>query len=201
MPTIYYNWDVPSDDDYVKDTAAYMRTLGNDIDATLWDINAGTGKVGMHLLVNQSFTSVTFINVDNIFNGTYNNYAIKIDGTSAAATDINLQLRSNGTTNTTNYAYLMWGNTYASTAIAVQGGVSAGSMIVGRCEPQGGSTDISLHSPFLTTRTYGNAQFADYALTRNAGFVHDNTSSFTGFRISTSQNFTGNIRVYGLRNN
>lgn len=33
-----YDWDEPDDSDYVKDGALAMRTLGNDIDATLYSI-------------------------------------------------------------------------------------------------------------------------------------------------------------------
>jgi len=34
----HYGWDEPNDSDYVKNGALAMRTLGDDIDATVWAI-------------------------------------------------------------------------------------------------------------------------------------------------------------------
>lgn len=33
-----YGWDEPNDSDYVKNGALAMRTLGNDIDTTVYEI-------------------------------------------------------------------------------------------------------------------------------------------------------------------
>jgi hypothetical protein len=41
----YYGWDEPNDSDYVKNGALAMRTLGNDIDATLNEIENFKGLI------------------------------------------------------------------------------------------------------------------------------------------------------------
>lgn len=41
----YYGWDEPNDSDYVKNGALAMRTLGNDIDATLNQIENFKGEI------------------------------------------------------------------------------------------------------------------------------------------------------------
>lgn len=40
-----YGWDEPNDSDYVKNGALAMRTLGNDIDATLNQIENFQGLI------------------------------------------------------------------------------------------------------------------------------------------------------------
>jgi hypothetical protein len=41
----YYAWDEPNDSDFVKDGALAMRTLGDDIDATVNKIENFKGEI------------------------------------------------------------------------------------------------------------------------------------------------------------
>jgi hypothetical protein len=62
-----YGWDVPTSTDYVKDGATAIETLGDDIDATLYTINNGSSKVGLHYITSAALTggSVTITSAFN----------------------------------------------------------------------------------------------------------------------------------------
>lgn len=206
MPTIYYGWDVPSDDDYVKDTAAYMRTLGNDIDATLYTINTDSTPVGLKYLGTFSATNAS-LTVDNVFTTTYDNYKIVITGTASAITPMRFNMRTTAPASDTSAFY-----DYAAIRVnagtgTVNSAYAAGNsnlFITDLFTARNFSATLELQSPRLAANTFING-FTNYVA--NTDFYVSNnsvrtTTQYAGFTVyQQSGNFTTiTAKVYGYRN-
>jgi hypothetical protein len=201
MPTIYYNWDVPSDDDYVKDTAAYMRTLGNDIDATLWDINAGTGKVGLHLINKTNFTTAASVTLNNVFSNTYDAYKI----CASSSQSVYLRYRAAGVDSTGNYHQSGYVSYTPGSVLAFAG--SNNSTNIQAFVANSGyrtSATIEVQNPYLAVSTAArtNHQYWDssnfYSFTLNS--LHLPSTQHDGFTIyPNASTISGTVSVYGYR--
>lgn len=204
MGTIYYNWDLPTPDDYVKDTAGYIGALGSDADQTVYEL-VGLTPVGLTLLTSQSFTSVTSVTVDNVFTSVYTNYEIIINLTSASqATNGTLRLRANGSTNSTaNYNYSHVYQATGNATVSSQSGLSVTAfqdVVRVNSGSAGSYARISLGSPYASNYTKIQQLMTDSAVWRMYGGYFASTASFDGFVYAAdSGNVTGNLQIYGYR--
>jgi len=196
-----YGWTVPTSTDYVKDGATAIETFGDAVDASLYTINNGSGKVGLHLLNTTSFSGAATSIVDSIFNSTYENYKIEYNITSTASGLIRIRLRDgSGDSTGTNYRFSAqqivggsWANLDNSTT---ENAFTCGFNDIARA-----SGTINLYGPNIALPTSFNAtaSYAQYGT--YAGGSQTTSTQWTGVKIfCTSGNITGNIRIYGVRN-
>jgi hypothetical protein len=163
---------------------------------------AAMDSIGMWLVKTQTIGSgVTSVSVTDAFSADFDNYKITITGGAAAAnTLVALQL---GSTNT-GYYWSGYQVTYAGTAAIVAGALQANFQRVGFATPDTINANIEIFQPFSTKNTFLNAKFISNVTGGDSipfsGYLN-NTTSYTGFTITTTQALTGGtIRVYGYRN-
>jgi hypothetical protein len=201
-----YGWDVPTSTDYVKDGATAIETLGDDIDATLYTINNGSNKVGLHLINTTTFTSQSAVTISSVFSSTYDNYKVvfsNILGTQAAASGIRFGAAATGyfacqTSGSAGYA----GSTVSVSQ--VNNGTSFEIGLVYNSTNRSGAT-MEIQNPFLSTVTtfqsMGTDSRTDGAGARIVTGFLNNTTSYTDFYASSGGGtFSGTIRIYGYRN-
>jgi hypothetical protein len=192
---------VPTSTDYVKDGATAIETLGDAVDASLYTINNGSNKVGLHLLNTTTFTSVSTVTIDSIFNSTYENYKIEFNMVASTPALLRIRFRDgSGDSTGTNYRYTSqqivntaWANLDNSNAaneftIGYNGGARYGGT-------------INIYNPNVSALTNYNAQSSYEQYATYAGGSINATTQFTGIKfLQSAGNVTGNIRVYGIRN-
>jgi hypothetical protein len=155
------------------------------------------------LLNTTSFTSATAVAVDNVFSSNYDNYKIILSVASGANNQLFMRMRAGGVPN--NSTQYKFGNYYVGTAISSPAGsensISATNFWVGNTEATvGGGADITMYKPFLTQHTSFTTTATGHVFVVGAGNTTV-TTSYDGFTIyPSSSNFTGTVRVYGLRN-
>jgi hypothetical protein len=196
-----YGWDVPTSSDYVKLGAVAIETLGDDIDATLYTINNGSARVGLHHLNTTSFSNAATVIVDSIFNSTYENYAIEFNITSTLSGLVRIRLRDgSGDSTGTNYRFSgqqIVGGSWAN----LDNSTTENAWTVGFNDTARAGGHVNIYGPNIALPTTYNAQsnYAQYGL--YSGGSQTTSTQWTGFKIfCTSGNITGNVRVYGLRN-
>lgn len=202
--TTNYGWDTPDDTDLVKDGAAAIRELGQDIDTNLFSITNGK-NVGLVHLNTTSFTAQSTVNLDNVFTSDYKNYRMIISvNTKSDAGALELRWRASGATNTTSNYNLNFGQieSWSGAATFVSG--NAGSAPLNTLgfnfanEPFSAAFDI--FNPQVALKTY----MSGLPLGNNTGFRgfrFNGTTQFDGVSlISGAGTITGEIRFYGYRN-
>jgi hypothetical protein len=173
------------------------------------DLQVNTGSayssiLGLQHINTTPFTSATSVSVNDVFSSSFDNYRILITISSASTTlqRLSLRLRSGGTDNTsTNY---LWGNLYTGAFVSEPSGsnrTTETSFFMGISQStQGSSTDAVLLKPFLSEATqFISTSVGSYIST--AGGITTVGTSYDGFTLLPgSGNFTGNVRVYGIKN-
>jgi hypothetical protein len=200
-----YGWDVPTSTDYVKDGATAIETLGDDIDASLYAINGGSAKTGLHFLQTVTVTSTSTFFVNNIFNANYDNYLIVIRLACAGNSALQMRLASGGTE--------LIGTGYSHQRIAASGTTVSAANQTGAAQWDIGAVRNAPTIPTYGVFTIGNPfnasttnfvhteqeQLSGASIEINCGY---NTSavSYDGFRMFSSTAMTGSLKIYGYRN-
>jgi hypothetical protein len=204
-----YGWDVPTSTDYVKDGATAIETLGDDIDATLYTINNGSSKVGLHLITTASLTGAS-TTVTGAFNTNYNTYQLVISNLrSTVAAELLIRMGTTATgyygsqfTQSTNYATAAGTPIIFNQSNATQ--LSTGIVSSTTSALTSGGV-ITIQNPFLATSTtiqsHGSDTRTDGQGRVGNGF-HNSATSFTSFTlIPNGTTFSsGVVQVYGIRN-
>jgi hypothetical protein len=175
-----------------------MRADGSG--STTWGLPDGL----VHLNTT-SVTSATSTTISNVFTSAYQTYRIIISSASASATALVYQNTSGGTPAATNYSYsLMYWNNSGGPARAEAYGATAAQ--VASAGNYGSVAEIIVDRPQIadTTRIFASSsRWNGTSSYEGASIVslHYTGSSYDGFNISApSSSWTGNIRVYGMRN-
>jgi hypothetical protein len=199
-----YGWDVPTSTDYVKDGATAIETLGDDIDASLFSITGGK-NVGYQHLVTSTFSAQTQVIIDNVFSASYDNYAFIFDGNASTRADMQYQLRVGGANDSTavyqRQLINVSNNTFTGVRVTNQGASNIGYIGGSLCFVEG-----NISQPFASGAATSSLFKSNLILGTGieyggeAGGYNAN-KSFTGIRVfMATGTFTGNIRIYGLRN-
>lgn len=167
------------------------------------------GLSGLTLLTRTGFTGSSSVVVDNVFSSTYETYCIVIEDVIAASSsgaDLLFQFRYGSTTRSSGYYgscgtlprnLSIWSNAgsinAASLQIATDIGVSGGGITcstlwvnqVGSGTSQRGS---------IRGNSFNGANFDPSVI----GGGCDTIENFTGFVLSSSENITGAVSVYGM---
>lgn len=202
-----YGWDVPTSTDYVKDGATAIETLGDDIDATLYSINGGTGSTGLHLISTTTVSSQSSLQINNCFSSTYDNYKIVISNLSASAAGGLMGMRLGTNVSLTNYAWIKAGmSTGAATnSTGASGQTYWGINFISSSVPAGFFTG-DICNPFNSTYSYfngiGYGGFTTGGVWFGQAFAghYNATTSFTGlYLFPDSGTFSANVSIYGYR--
>ena len=166
---------------------------------------------GLTLITNQTFSSSSAVNVNDVFSSTYRNYKVIMEITSANPTPgsngINMRMRVSGTDNSSaNYfSDRVFGQ---NTSVASQGNTSAATSFAAVLEYETGTSNgvYDFIAPFETANTaitgLNQFRYASYYqhTTMLTGQLTVNTS-YTGFSlIPASGTISGRVLVYGYAN-
>lgn len=158
------------------------------------------GGSGMVFIKAQSFSASSSVNVNDCFSTTYKNYLVLVNNTAISGNfDLNMRLRVSGSDNTTtNYnchgAYFQAGSS-ANTSLGATGDDKWG---VGNSINESFYA-IWVHAPYASEITGFESINGGLGRYKIMGGGFNATTSFTGFSLLTSSNnMTGTLRVYGL---
>ena len=187
---------------------SYIGTTGT---ASIPQIETYTGSAwqtpyGSTLLANVTFAAAS-VAVDNVFTTTYDNYKIEINCTAFTGTDADLVVyfRAGGADASTGY--------FSERLVSADTVIQANRVAYGRfgfisnAYPTFTNPSINLANPRLARRTTWNSSSV---YVTNAGAPYQNFNSgyqdtvtaFDGLKIllSAGTSFSGNLRIYGMRN-
>jgi hypothetical protein len=198
--TTNYGFEIPDDTDLVKDGALAMRTLGSEIDTTLFTALGGD-YAGLRLIKTQTIgTTVASVTVTGAFSTNYENYLIIVSGGLSSATS---RLRLTLGATATGYYYAVTGRSWSSATPTYAQAQNATSWTnCGTATANGINSNVTLFSPFITKLTAMKAEAVGLSSVdeyqQGAGYL-DNTTSYTAFTFtpSTGTLTGGTIYVYG----
>lgn len=159
------------------------------------DMNA----VGLWLVKTQTVgTAVSSVQVTSAFSADYDSYKIIYTG-GTGSTDIDLNLTLGSTA--TGYKWSAVYTTYNATPSGA--GTAAGTFFGygASATSSWAHGQFELHAPYLSKRTFFNAQNVNFAAGINSVGFLDNTTSYTAFTLTCSSGTItgGTIRVYGYK--
>jgi hypothetical protein len=183
----------PSSTDLVKDGATAMGTISTTVD----------NKTGLVFISTATFTTAASVSFPaNTFNANFDNYRIKINGTSTGDVGMSCRLRAAGTDNSSsNYKYsgLYMG---ASSGPTLQGSNGTTAFDFATCGDNGFAWTFDLEMPFATNYTtifstnqamYGT----DIGVRMHIGAMTVTTSYDSLTFYPASGTFSGTYSVFG----
>jgi hypothetical protein len=166
-----------------------------------WDSPAGQPFIapGLTLLVNQSFSAATTVNLSNIFTSDFSRYRILYNGVAAAGSpELFVRFRENTTDVTTGY-------TGGYSEVQATGATSTiGMNNVAQITMIRDITDSSVSFDLYRTLTSGSVTGTGFNPNEGASFHvgarRISMTNFTGISfIAASSTITGNVKVYGYK--
>lgn len=158
---------------------------------------------GMVLINKTDFSIASSLSINNCFSSIYNNYFIFLQAQHVSTTDnIQFKLRSSGTDNSANYAWVYTNNDNALTTgrSTSQTYAAIGKIGNGMID----SIGIDITNPYVATNTaYRSRNYSSYngSFISDFGGFHASASQYDGITIFTSVGtITGTVRIYGMRN-
>jgi hypothetical protein len=175
-------------------------------DVNRYEFYNGTGweveSSGMVLLSVANASASTSLSINNVFSSLYQSYVIYFNVIGSASAQFGIRLRASGTDATTNYTtqVLEIGGTTLTAARDTSSPASVG--IVRSSGRSFGSLQIS--NPFASSETsffsLGQEPGSGAAIAIRSG-ANTNATSYDGITfIPGAGNFTGTIRIYGVKN-
>jgi hypothetical protein len=191
---------------YLKDTDAVEKYNGS-----AWVAISGGSTSGLTLITNQTFSSSSAVNVNDVFSSTYRNYRVVMEITSANPTPgsngVNMRMRVSGTDNSSaNYfSDRVFGQ---NTSVGSQGNTSAATNFPAVLEYEVGTANgvYDVIAPFESANTAitGLNQFRYTSFYQHTTMLTGQmtvSTSYTGFSlIPASGTITGRVLVYGYAN-
>jgi len=172
---------------------------------SLLDAKSNVSTTGAVLLNTTTFTSTSSINVNNVFNSSYENYLIMFNITGAANNGYcDFQLSTGGTASAASYYYAWQGINTSNTSINATN-ANVGSMLFAEFNASNTSTGVVMYMyrPFIAAYTTLSAQFiqtqSNVTKIIQGGCEHRVATSYDGFKVLPSQAITGTIRIYGMK--
>lgn len=161
---------------------------------------------GLTLLASVSFAGVSTINIDNVFSSRYQNYKVFINTTTQTADSaMGSQLRVGGVPLTTSsYGRQAYGIlNHTTNTWQIENTVTNRLELGGYAQSgMGMAATADLLNPFETQPTYSFAYANSPVENRTLVTRLTNSLSYDGISFFTVSggNYTGNIRIYGVRN-
>jgi len=156
---------------------------------------------------NISYSATTSMNVNGVFTSAYENYVIEhyTFTSTASVTNGIFVLTASGSPSIASYYERMWYNQPSigfTTAITNNTSALSWMFYGGNV---GGGGRVNIYRPAMTYNTTFNWAQTSWNtvdnITTNGGGLHYSNSAYDGFKITSTTAFSGNLRVYGIRNN
>lgn len=153
-----------------------------------------------------SFSAQTSVSLNGVFDGTFSNYLVLFDmSTAAASTAVSFRYRASGTDNSSAASYLMslLGSTTGGTAANILTTGTSGTFTYSPSGYPYTSAEIVVMNPALAVQTKAHIRSSGsdsaYAgFTARSGTIgHTQATAYDGITFITSAAITGTIRVYG----
>jgi hypothetical protein len=170
-----------------------------------WDSPAGQPSIipGMVLLVNQTFSSGSSVQINNVFSSLYNDYLIILSNVkTSVASFCQLRLSVGGTPATASQYrinQIYWSSATLNGVQQLETGFKLSDS--GTTDNASGHSVVTLTNPARTLPTSQHfSLYSNPSATIGVG-VHENSTAYDGVTIITGNTFTsGQIRIYGYRN-
>jgi len=200
--TTNYGWTIPNDDELVKNGAAAIRTLGQDIDTSAVDFGGG-----LRLIETRTVTTSSSESFSNVFTSDYDYYKImfNIIYSSTTANGV-LRFRNNTTdTTATNYRTQFGRITSVnSLAFTIQNTQAQGIYHDGGIASTNSFGEILIYCPPISVIPFFIANDAGlgstYTQRSYAGGSYDTASTHNGVTLYPSNGtFSGSISLFGVK--
>ena len=166
-------------------------------------ISVGSGSGSANAAGYVSFSGVSSISLNGVFNSTYDNYRINVDISGSTTIGMDFRLRASGTDSTANYSrqYIYGDGTSLSagrvTSVGAWGAIDVTSSTRG-------SVAYDIFNPFLARQTLmfgvNASRYPSSTYLAVNGYGHDTTNSYDGISfIPSTGTISGNISVYGYK--
>jgi hypothetical protein len=195
--TTNYGFEIPDDTDLVKDGAAAMRELGQDVDTTLATALNAADYAGLSLIKTQTIgTGVASVSVTGAFNTNYENYRVVINGVvGSSASDLLISFGSLNHYGSTAF------DSYTGSPVGVNRRNNASSLFLGGISnalPEQ-SCAIDVYAPFLARSTGISGTYYGGNYSGFIGGTYAVASSLTAFTLTafTGTLTGGKIAIYG----
>jgi hypothetical protein len=195
--TTNYGFEIPDNTDLVKDGAAAMRELGQDVDTQLFTALGGNYP-GLRLVKKQTIgTGVSSVQVTGAFSSTYDNYKILVNGGTASGDNFGKFILG---ASTSGYFIGGGGATFAGATTFVATNGAAAANYTWYINTTWLNVDIDLKSPNLAKPTGISFNYVSGSAGYNGAGVHGTNDQHTSFTLSSfgAETLTGGtIYVYG----
>jgi hypothetical protein len=176
---------------------------------TASDTNTYLANSGLVYITQGTVTANTTLNFTSIFTSAYDNYKVVFMPTAkqtAPGNQINLRVRSGSTDLSTGSKY-QWSRVYYyAAASGSSGSVTANEINCSDGNNAWNQFSFDIFAPRLTQETLvagqaviQQASGGPFLFGTNFGGYVDNTTSYDGFSLIGTSNFSGTARVYGYR--
>jgi hypothetical protein len=192
--TTNYGWEIPDDTDLVKDGAAAIRELGQDIDTTLFGLGSGLTHISTSTL-----SANANLQVNNVFTSSFANYRIVISMTTSANSKVYFKTSESGTPSGT-YGF---NNAFFSNVTVLSRNASISSIPLGNTITAAEIATLSLDvfSPQLNAKTQVMGNYFQFLETGLVSGARTTAAQSDGFFLDLdSGTMTGTVRVYGYEN-
>lgn len=197
--TANYGFNTPDNTAYVRDGASAIRTLGNNVDTTLFTALGGNYP-GLRFVKKQTIgNAVSSVAVTDAFSATYENYKVLVVGGTSSVADVYLSFSLTGGTSV--YDYNFFFTTWASATVGGDRASNVASFAYGGSGSgtNGLSLDVDVQSPFAARFTMMSSTMNSVSLAGRAQARHKAATSYTGLTIAPQSGTItgGTIYVYG----
>jgi hypothetical protein len=165
----------------------------------------GAGKTGLVHINTTTFTGQSFVQLNNVFTSTYENYRFVIKGTSSSSSSLYARFSAGGTANTSsvyNYSGIrsyantvngnIWGNSQSEITLS---GLGAGRYYSATGDVTSPQTADTTNLNYLTFIFSGT----EYQFNTGMG-MHNTTTQFDGIRfLPSTGTLDGTVSIYGYR--
>ena len=168
--------------------------------------------VGMgEFIKHQTFSSVTEVDIDNVFTTTYDNYRVFINVESSSTKTARLGFRTGGSSGSDHSTSSLYHQQYRYITLGASGGDTHSGQnandyfFLGSFFSTDSSYVVDIMNPFLSKHTFitskgvGTQSGTDYSYYAEGAV--GNNDSLTGLRVyaTDSPNLTGSVSIYGYR--
>lgn len=157
---------------------------------------------GLVLLNTTPVSAQANVTISNVFTSSYQNYQIELVGTSSSLGGYSFQLTAGGTPSAVSY----YGAVVYRTATTQNSyfNTNSTSGVLGYIADQSNLNILTISNPAATIASGYLSQYMGFGSTGSEagtiGGMHYVATSYDGIKFTFTGNFTGTIRIYGLRN-
>jgi hypothetical protein len=166
-------------------------------------VSVGSGSGSANAAGYVTFSGVSSISLNGVFNSTYDNYRINMDISGSTTIGMDFRLRASGTDSSANYSRQYIYGDGASLSSGRVTSVSAWGAIDVTSSTRG-AVSYDIFNPFLAKQTLmfgvNASRYPSSTYLAINGYGHDTTNSYDGISfIPSTGTISGNISIYGYK--